>query len=196
MANSAIPVLERSNILRGYLMLLAFAPFLAFAALNHFVAPTIALTFAALVSFALIGREVLLGRSAKILEVGTCALFGGLAAYSYVSDADWPVVAVKLAVDIGLFAIVLFSLVVGRPFTIQYARESVGQELWDNPNFLRTNRIITLVWLAAFATIIIADLVLLYMPDVPHKLSVLLTVGALYGAFKFTLAYPKKAEAA
>jgi len=177
-------------------MLLAFTPFLAFAALNHFVAPTIALTFAALVSFALIGREVLLGRSAKILEVGTCALFGGLAAYSYLSGADWPVVAVKLAVDFGLFAIVLFSLVVGRPFTIQYARESIGQELWDSPDFLRTNRIITLVWLAAFATIIVADLVLFYMPDVPHKLSVLLTVGALYGAFKFTLAYPKKAEAA
>jgi hypothetical protein len=44
-----------------------------------------------------------------------------------------------------------------------------------------------LVWLAAFAVIIVADFILLYMPDVPHKVSVLLTIGA----FKFTVAYPR-----
>jgi sterol desaturase/sphingolipid hydroxylase (fatty acid hydroxylase superfamily) len=116
-------------------MLLAFAPFIAFAVLNHFVTPTVALVIAALVSLGLIGREILPGRS-----------------------------------------------------TIQYARESVPKKLWGGPQFLRTNQIITLVWLAAFAIIIVADLVLLYLPDVPHKVSVLMTIGALYGAFKFTTA--------
>jgi hypothetical protein len=176
-------------------MLLAFAPFIAFAILNHFVSPTAALAVAALVSLGLIVREILLGRSAKILEAGTCILFGGLAVYAYLSSANWPVVGVKLAVDVGLLAIVLFSLIVGRPFTIQYARESVPQELWDSPQFLRTNQVITLVWLAAFAALIVADLVLLYLPDVPHKVGVLLTIGALYGAFKFTVAYPDRAKA-
>ena len=95
--------------------------------------------------------------------------------------------------DIGLFAIVLFSLVVGRPFTVRYAREQVPRELWESPEFVRTNHVITLVWLAAFAAVIVADLILLYMPDVPHKVSVLLTIGALYGAFKFTIAYPDRA---
>jgi signal transduction histidine kinase len=176
-------------------MFLAFAPFIAFAVLNHFVAPTAALVVAALVSFGLIGRDVFVGRSPKILEVGTCVLFGGLALYAYLSHASWPVVGVKLAVDIGLLVIILFSLMVGRPFTIQYARENVPKELWDNPQFLRTNQIITLVWLAAFAAIIAADLILLYMPEVPHKVGVLLTIGALYGAFKFTMAYPDKGRA-
>jgi hypothetical protein len=175
-------------------MLLAFAPFVAFAVLNHFVAPTAALVVAALVSLGLIGREMLFGRSAKILEVGTCILFSGLALYAYLSNANLPVVGVKLAVDIGLLAIVLFSLLVGRPFTIQYARESVPRDLWDSPQFARTNQVITLAWLAAFAVIIAVDLVLLYMPDVPHKVSVLLTIGALYAAFKFTMAYPDRAN--
>jgi hypothetical protein len=175
-------------------MLLAFAPFVAFAVLNHFVSPTAALIVAALVSFGLIGREMLLGRSAKILEVGTFILFAGLAVYAYLSNANWPVVGVKLAVDTGLLAIVLFSLIVGRPFTIQYARETVPQELWASPQFLRTNQVITLVWLAAFAVIIVADLILLRMPDVPHKVSVLLTIGALYAAFKFSMAYPDRAK--
>ncbi|MFT3730026.1 MAG: hypothetical protein QM780_01190 [Hyphomicrobium sp.] len=175
-------------------MLLAFAPFVAFAVLNHFISPTAALAIAALISLGLIGREIVLGHSAKILEVGTCILFGGLAVYAYLSNANWPIVGVKLAVDIGLLAIVLFSLVVGRPFTIQYARETVPRDLWDSPQFLRTNQVITLVWLAAFAAIIVADLILLFRPDVPHKLSVLLTIGALYAAFKFTEAYPDRAE--
>lgn len=173
-------------------MLLAFAPFVTFAILNHFVAPTIALVAAALVSLALVLREIVLGRSAKILEVGTCLLFGGLAIYSYVSGSSWPVVGTKLAVDFGLLAIVLFSLLIGRPFTIQYAREQVSSELWSTPEFVRTNQVITLVWLAAFLAIVVADLILLYLPDVPHKVSVLLTIGALYGAFKFTMAYPKR----
>ena len=177
-------------------MLLAFAPFITFAVLNHFTTPIAALVAAALVSLGLIGREVLLGRSAKILEVGTCLLFGGLAIYAYQSNANWPVVGVKLAVDIGLFAIVLFSLLIGQPFTIQYARESVPPEFWSSPQFLRTNRVITLVWLAAFAALIFADLILLYMPDVPHKVSVLLTIAALYGAFKFTMVYPDRANKA
>jgi len=177
-------------------MLLAFAPFIAFAILNHFVAPTAALAVAAAVSLGLTGRELLLGRSAKILEVGTCILFGGLAVYAFLSSAHWPIVGVKLAVDAGLSAIVVYSLMIGRPFTIQYARESVPREMWESPQFLRTNQVIALVWLAAFATLVVADLILLYMPDVPHKVSVFLTIGALYGAFKFTVAYPERIKAA
>jgi hypothetical protein len=176
-------------------MLLAFAPFIAFAVLNHFAIPTAALVIAALVSLVLIGRELMFGRSAKILEVGTCILFGGLAVYALIFNANWPVIGVKLAVDIGLLLIVLFSLIVGRPFTIQYARESVPRELWSSPQFHRTNLAITLVWLAAFSAIVVADLILLYVPEVPHKLSILLTIGALYGAFKFTMAYPDRANA-
>jgi hypothetical protein len=119
-------------------------------------------------------------------------LFVGLAAYSYLTNMNWPVIGVKLAVDIGLIAIVLFSLIVKRPFTLQYAREQVPQDLWDSPEFLRTNQVITLVWLCAFAILILADLILLYLPDAPHRISVLLTIAALYGAFKFTLAYPDR----
>jgi hypothetical protein len=94
-----------------------------------------------------------------------------------------------------LLLIVLFSLIVGRPFTIQYAQESVPRELWSSPQFHRTNLAITLVWLAAFSAIVVADLILLYVPEVPHKVSILLTIGALYGAFKFTMAYPDRANA-
>jgi hypothetical protein len=175
-------------------MLLAFAPFVAFAVLNHFVSPTAALTTAALVSVLLTAHEIFAGRSAKILEVGTCILFVVLAAYSYLGGMDWSIIGVKLAVDIGLMAIVLLSFLIGRPFTLQYAQESAPVASWSSPEFLKTNRVITLVWLGAFGVLILADLILLYMPDVPHRVSVMLTIAALYGAFKFTQAYPKRAR--
>ena len=46
--------------------------------------------------------------------------------FSALAKAHWSIVAVRLAVDIGLFLIVLVSLAVRRPFTIQYAREESG----------------------------------------------------------------------
>jgi hypothetical protein len=176
-------------------MLLAFAPFIAFSVVNHIIAPIPALVIGALVSLVLIGRDLISGHLTKILEVGTCLLFGGLSVYAFISDREWSVIGVKLAIDTGLLLIVLFSLIIDHPFTIQYARESVPRELWASPQFRRTNQVITLVWLAAFCGIVVADLLLLYMPQVPHRVGVLLTIGALYGAFKFTTSYPDRAKA-
>jgi hypothetical protein len=110
-------------------LLLAFVPFIAFSVANHFVAPIPALMIAALVSLVIIGRDLVSGHSAKILEIGSCLLFGSLTVYAFISNREWSVIGVKLAIDVGLMLIVLFSLIVGRPFTIQYARESVPREL-------------------------------------------------------------------
>jgi hypothetical protein len=181
-------------MLRRIEVLLAFLPFIAFAVLNHFVDPAIALAIAALASLLLSVREVISGKSPKILEVGTFILFAGLGVYAYFGGMSWSVIAVKLAVDIGLLMIVLASLIVGQPFTAQYAKESAPREVWDTPLFRKTNQTITIAWLVAFAILIAADLVLLYMPEVPHRVSVLLSVAALYGAFKFTTSYPQRAK--
>jgi hypothetical protein len=73
-------------------------------------------------------------------------------------------------------------------------RESVPPKLWEIPQFVSTNRIITPIWLAAFATIVAADFVLPYLPAVPQRMSVLLTIGALFGAFKFTMNYSRRTK--
>ncbi len=53
---------------------------------------------------------------------------------------------------------------------------------------------ITAVWALAFLVLVIADLILLYMPDWPHRVGILLTIAALYGAFKFTVWYPDRGQ--
>lgn len=173
-------------------MLLAFAPFIAFAVIDRLVGSTEGLIAGALVATVLLLRDVVSqGRAVKILDLGTFALFCGLALYAYLLAPNWSIIAVRLFVDSGLLAIVLLSLAMGKPFTIQYAREQVSAELWDTPEFYRTNVVISSAWALAFGVMVAAELVLLSMPDIPHRAGVIAIVLALVGAVKFTSWYPE-----
>jgi hypothetical protein len=173
-------------------ILLAFAPFLAFALIDRLSGPTEGLIAGAVVSAALLLRDLIQGRTAKVLEIGTAILFGGLALYALLGRPSWSVVGVRVVVDAGLLLIVLASLVMRRPFTLQYARERVAPELWGEPEFVRTNYVITTVWALAFAVMVVAELVLLYVPDVPPRAGIVAIVLALVGAVKFTGWYPER----
>jgi hypothetical protein len=173
----------------------AFAPFIAFAVVDRLSGPTEGLVVGAVVSAALLARDLVRGRTAKVLEIGTAILFGGLALYALLSRPSWTVIGVRLVVDAGLLLIVLASLALRRPFTLQYAREQVAPELWDAPEFVRTNYVITAVWSLAFAVMVAAELVLLYVPSIPPRAGIIAIVLALVGAVKFTGWYPKRQRA-
>lgn len=176
-------------------ILLAFAPFIVFALLERTIGITEGLVAGAIVSAGLLVRDWMTpGRSPKILEIGTFMLFGGLALYVLFGRPDWSLMGVRLRVDAGLLLIVMASMVLREPFTVQYAREEVAPELWDSPEFLRINYVITAVWALAFL-VMIADLVLVYMPEVPPRFGIIATVLALVGAVKFTGWYPESRKA-
>jgi hypothetical protein len=178
-------------------MLLAFAPFIAFAAADRLVGSIEGLLAGFTVSAALLLRDwISSNRSPKLLELGTAALFGALTLYTFLSHATWSIMGVRLAVDTGLLLIVLTSIAIRQPFTLQYAREQVPQALWSSREFLRTNDVISAVWALAFAVLIAADVVLLTMPDLPPRFGIIATVLALVGAFKFTGWYPNRQVAA
>ncbi len=173
-------------------ILLAFAPFIVFAIVDRLVGTTEGLVAGALVSVGLLLRDwIAPGRIPKILEIGTAILFGGMSLYAVLGKPAWSVIGVRLCVDTGLFLIVVASLVIGRPFTLQYAREQVAKEFWISPEFIRTNYIITGVWALAFLVMVIAELALLCVPDIPRRAGVIAIVLALVGAVKFTGWYPE-----
>ena len=173
-------------------LLLAFAPFIVFALIDRLVGSTPALAAGALTAAALVLRDHLRpGRSPKLLELGTAILFGGLAACALIARPDWSVIQVRLFVDTGLLLVVLGTLALGRPFTLQYAREQVPPDLWDSPAFLHTNYVITAVWALAFAVMVLAELALLYLPAMPPRVGIVAEILALVGAFKFTGWYPE-----
>jgi hypothetical protein len=176
-------------------IVLAFAPFIVFAILDRFIGPAEALIAGAVVSAALLVRDWMTPkRSPKILEIGTALLFCGLALYTLLEEPTWSVIGVRLCVDTGLQLIVLASLVSGRPFAMQYAREQVAPEFWNSPDFVRTNYVITAAWAVAFAVMVIAELGLLYVPGLPQRAGIIVVVLALVGAIKFTGWYPEHAR--
>ncbi len=174
-------------------ILLAFAPFIVFAVVARLIGSVQGLIAGAVTSVVLLLRDWIgRHRFPKILEIGTAILFGGLSLYAILAGPNWSIVSVRLRVDVGLLLIVITTLILGKPFTLQYAREQVPQSLWDAPQFIRTNYVITGVWTGAFLILVLADLILVYRPDLPPTIGILATVLALAGAIKFTQWYPEK----
>jgi hypothetical protein len=176
-------------------ILLAFAPFFVFVIIERTIGITTGLMAAAAVALILFLKDVLTRKEIKVLDAGTLVLFGGLALYARTAHPDWSVIAVRLRVDIGLLLIVLASIALRKPFTMQYAREQVAQEFWSSPEFLRINNVITAAWAAAFAIMVAAEAALLYVPAVPRRIGILVTVLAIVAAIKFTSWYPERNDA-
>ncbi len=175
-------------------VLLAFASFIAFALLDRLVGSTQGLVVGALVAAALGIRDGMTpGRAPKIIEIATILLFGGLALYALLGHPTWSVVGVRLCVDAGLLLIVLVSLAIGRPFTLQYAREQVEPGLWGNAEFIRINYVLSAAWALAFLVMVLAECALLFIPGLPRRVAIIAIVLALVGAVKFTDWYPKRA---
>jgi hypothetical protein len=171
-------------------ILLAISPFVGFALVNHLAGPLLALAVGAGIALALVLRDALsAGRSVKLLELATLALFTAMTLYAFVADPQWSVMGVRLAVDGGLFLICLISLLIGRPFTLQYARDELPAERLRDPRVLRTNMVISSVWTLAFGVLVAADAAMLSMPDTMMRPGILVTIAALVIAVKFTKRY-------
>jgi len=174
-------------------ILLAFAPFFVFAVVDRLWGSTQGLVAGAATSAILVLRDWKRSRgNPKVLEVGTLILFGGLAVYGALSSGAASIMGVRLRVDAGLLAIVLMTIALRRPFTLQYARERVPRDRWSSPTFISTNYTITAAWAAAFAVVVAADALLLFRPDLPSWIGIAATILALGGAFKFTEWFPER----
>lgn len=174
-------------------LLLAFLPFIVFVVAERLFGIPIGLAAGAAVAAVLLVRDLVMpGRSPKLLEIGTFFLFGGLALYALATGVPWSIAAVRLRVDAGLVLIVLASMALRQPFSLQYARDKVDPSHWDTPEFLHINDVISAAWAVAFAVLVLADVVMATMPGVPHALAIVATVLALVVAAWFTDWYPQR----
>ncbi len=173
-------------------LLLTLAPFIVFFVLMRLGSPLAGLSGAFAVSVVLGIRQWWRGETVKVLEVGSLILFGLLVLHTLVFRPEWTVATVRLAVDGGLFVIVVVSLLINQPFTLQYARESVPQEFWSSPLFLATNRLITAAWAGAFAVMTLADAAAHYVEAIPLWVEIAATITAFAAAVWFTQWYPAR----
>jgi hypothetical protein len=170
---------------------LILAPYGAFAALMLVTSAAISLFASAAICLAVVAYDMLGGRSIKMLGAGSAILFAAIGGYITLVDSSLSTPAVKLAVDVGVFAISLVSLAIRRPFTLQYARELVDTETTALPGFLRVNYIITVAWTAAFLLMMIANVLMMYVPGLPLWSGLAIAFAARNSAAYFTQWYPQ-----
>ena len=170
-------------------LVLGFVPFILFAVLMRLSAD-LGLWVAFAAAFTLGMRSFLDTQVLKTLDAGNTALFGLLALYKGFIQPDLSFGALLLAVDGGLLAIVIASLALHEPFTMQYAREQVSPEQWQTPAFLRTNYIVTGVWVAALALMTGADAAATFASAISVTSAMAAGLVALVVALMFSLRYP------
>ena len=165
---------------------LSFLPWIVFWVLsgrnNHELA-----IFAATAVVLFLNAGDIRKRCLKILDLGTLIFFIILAGVSFSSKADWIDHYAAPLSDGAMFLIALLSIGIRKPFTLQYAYETVDSKYWDTKRFYTTNQTISSVWCTAFAI----NTILSYLyASHPLMLDWIIHILVLAGAIKFTAWYP------
>lgn len=94
--------------------------------------------------------------------------------------------------NIALTAFAVGTLLMGRPFTLSYARETTPEEFWDTPGFRRINYVVSAVWAASFAfSAVVGFIGILWLHDSDNFWTGwILPLGATFFALAFTEVYP------
>jgi hypothetical protein len=174
---------------------LILAPYATFALLMLVSSAAVSLFASATICLLVIAFEVARGRSLKILGAGSVIVFTAVGVYLTLVEPGMSNSAVKLAVDIGIFLIALTSILIRRPFTLQYAREAVDADTAVLPAFIRANYIITWAWTGSMLLMMTGNVAMISVPGLPLWSSLLIAFAARNSAVYFTKWYPEYTRA-
>lgn len=135
------------------------------------------------------------GVPVHLLEAFTVAYFAVLAVLGLVASdrvIEWLQLWAGELSSIALAAFAIITLVIRRPFTLAYAKDTTPREHWDNPIFLRINYVISTAWAGAF---LFSALVGAYGDAILRDndnfwTAWILPIGAIIFAVSFTEFYP------
>ncbi len=170
-------------------LLISFAPWIAFLLIAHDTLFRVKIGL--LVALAL---SIVLGiaRINKGIILWVTVIFFACASVAVVAFENlWALIHMGVLANGDLAAAAWLTAAMKRPFTLDYAKEHVDRSLWSDPQFTKTNYIITSVWAAVFT--INAGLAYLKMrrsglPDLAYDLT---SYAFLVGAVFFSDWYPK-----
>jgi hypothetical protein len=136
----------------------------------------------------------------KLLDITATVFFGALAAWAALANpgtARWLELWAGDLSCAAIAAIAGLSLLLRRPFTLQYARESVDPAFWTSSLFIRINYVITSVWVSVFGLIAAVGFIgdgPLHQPDNIWT-NWVIQIALVILAIKFTNWYPTYATA-
>jgi hypothetical protein len=94
--------------------------------------------------------------------------------------------------NIALAVFAIGTLLIRRPFTMSYAKETTPEELWDAPGFMRINFAVSAVWAASFAFAAVVGFIgIVWVHDSDNFWTAwVLQLAATFFALAFTGTYP------
>ncbi|MFN8037754.1 MAG: acyl-CoA thioesterase/BAAT N-terminal domain-containing protein [Acidimicrobiales bacterium] len=98
-------------------------------------------------------------RRPMVLELGTLVFFVVLLGLAFVASDAFLARWIQPLGNAGLALVVLGSILVGRPFTLDYAKAATDPSLWDNPGFVYVNRLLSWVWFGCMSVMALVSAV-------------------------------------
>lgn len=135
------------------------------------------------------------GKRPKILEVGTLFYFFLLALAAIFFDLEKLGHGVNALSSFILMAIVFISIIIKKPFSIQYAKEVSRPEVWNNPEFIRVNYVISWAWFIAFLVNLILPLSRCLGVRSPKRLDFIVSLICIISVIKFSRWYAARVKA-
>lgn len=175
-------------------IVLGFLPFIIMVLGTRLLSVDVALPLALFVAVFNVGVTLLARRTPKILAIGNLLLFGGALAWGDLAGVAWTQASIGLVSNGGLALVVLFSIAIGKPFTLQYAVEQVPPEVQASPRFLFGNRVLSGAWALAFLMMLAINAVAV-AGIIPPAISSPLNIGVLCAGGFFTWWFPRRMKA-
>ncbi len=173
-------------------LVVGFAPFLLFALLSRLSAD-LALWVAFAAAFVVTIRDFVESPSLRLLDAGCLVLFALLALWRGFLDPSLPLAMVRFIADLALFVLLGGSILVRRPFSIDYARLDPREAAWPAHLFRKVNYRVSGVWAVAFLAMAVADGLVAFVQGLALYGSIAISVIALALSVTFTLRYPVRA---
>lgn len=130
-------------------LLISFAPWLSFLVIAHDTPFRVKLGLIVALILSIIMGITRLHRGI-ILWVGL-VFFGCTTVAVVFLDNVWALRHMGVLANGALAAGAWLTIFLGRPFTLDYAKEHTDPCLWSSPRFLKSNYVITAIWAATFS---------------------------------------------
>jgi hypothetical protein len=178
----------RENVRDSLKILLGFLPWILFGILAGppLARLEMALAVALLASLALGFKQL---RKGFFLAWGSLLFFLFIFVLVALLNNLWAIDHLDLLARGTLALIAWASILAGRPFTLQYARESVPEAYWHTPEFIHAGYFISLVWGSIFLLALGASLFRPYLDQLAGWLYQLLATGTMFLGIIFTQWY-------
>lgn len=126
-----------------------------------------------------------------ILSIGTILFFIFIFVSVVIFKNEWIATYSGFLSNGALAVIAWISILIRKPFTVQYAKETVSSDKWKNPLFIKINYLLTTAWGILFSIGTALPLILLYEPSFPSSVFQIIAWSPVIFGIWFTEWFPE-----